>query len=185
MRSLSLEATLQAIGIELVRHGLARDTYGARLTDVIRDHYGCTRVRFWRMRHGVGGMHLHAIACSESDDPDRTRSSATLMNCRVYICEAVFLKPLLSRRVFTCDDTSLPPWNATIRAREPFAARALMDALVCVNGKPFGVISCEQTDRSRRWSSAELTTLRRTANTVALLVLHAVGSRLRRDSSKT
>ena len=167
---------LEQLGTQLLYHRMAWREYLERLARLVLERHLCSRVRVWRLRAGPGGPTLRAMA---REPHEHIRSAAAIAGDAIGRHDPAYFAALWKHGAYVCEDTVLTTGSELMRfrAREPFAARALMDALVAVNGHAFGVLSCEQEGTPRRWSNLELNRLKHTANTVALQVWRAAQAR--------
>ncbi len=131
---------------------------------MLQRHFNCSAVALWRI-HGVNGE--RKMACL-----GRYRASGESLPCRAVLSEArlsSYFAALDDRGVYVCVDTGKARDFVTADdpRRRPDPPRAFVDALVSINGRPFGMLTCYQETGLRHWAVDEVTKLRRLGARVA------------------
>lgn len=149
--------------------------YTDGLACMLLRHFNCSAVALWRIHgdHAERTMYCvaHYTACGEGVPSERV------------LCEpqfASYFATLDTRGAFVCVDTreigDLASSDDPYHWSDP--PRAFVDAVVSVNGRPFGVLTCYHDEGPRHWALEDVTNLRRMGARVALHVSRLTPSTL-------
>lgn len=148
------------------------------LASMLLRQFNCSAVALWRI-HGEHGERTMCCLAQYRASGERVPGSGALSEARFESYFAV----LDARGVFVCADTR----EARVFAlsddphRWPDSPRAFVDAVVSVNGRPFGVLTCYHNSGARHWALEDVTNLRRMGARVALHVSRLTPSMFEAD----
>lgn len=160
-------ARLQTISVDFYAGKINRDAARAAVIAAITSWLGCSRVSLWRFDGEPGQLSLlcfasKALGSALDTTPMRMDESEYLE----------YFESLAQRGVFVSDDAmndrALQPMRAAYLL--PNNVLSMLDAAFMVNGRAYGMICCEQTDRQRHWMPPEVAGLRTIVSKLALLM---------------
>lgn len=144
--------------------------FWSRLCDVALTRLACSRVSLWRFDGEPGALALRCFAAKHAGDP--------MLRFDVRLSKSgyeAYYEVLRQGGVYASDDTLADPNLEPMR--ESYLLEhgivSMLDAAYMVNGRAYGVICCEQTDRSRHWRRADITALRTLVAKTAVLMAGA------------
>jgi GAF domain-containing protein len=156
---------LDLLGWCLASGTLAYPAYQDALALVLQRQFRCSTVALWRVNGLAGARTLHSLGRYGANG-ERLPASEALWETQL----GPYFEVLNARGAYACDDArddmKLDPNG--VRHRRPDAPRAFLDALVAINGRARGVLSCCQDFGPRQWQIGEEATLKRVGARVAL-----------------
>lgn len=135
------------------------------LACVLLQQFNCSAVALWRIYGEYGERTMCCLAqyraCGERVPGVKVLSESHF---------ASYFATLDARGAFVCVDTREARDFASSDDphRWPDPPRAFVDAVVSVNGRPFGVLTCYHDAGPRHWALEDVTNLRRMGARVAL-----------------
>ncbi len=161
----SLNQELDPLGWRLAAGTMTQPAYRDALAFILRRKFACSTVALWRVSGVQGEQTLDCLGHDRATD-DWQPGSEALSVARL----GMYFDVLNDRGVYACDDTLNDRNLDAMESRycRPGAPRAFLDALIAINGRALGVLSCCQDSGPRHWGLDEETTLKRLGTRVAL-----------------
>lgn len=163
-------ARLQDICAAFYAGGCSRDEARAAVIDVIAGQLRCSRVSVWRFDGTPGALRLLCLAS--------TVTGAELVTSERSLLEAEYrdyFDGLVRTGMYVANDTMHDPHLQAMHENYllPSGVLSMLDAAFTVNGRAYGTVCCEQTDRQREWRVGEIRDLRALVAKLALLMAAA------------
>lgn len=158
---------LQEIGAAFYSGACSRDEARSALIDVIIDRLRCSRVSLWRFDGAPGALRLLCLASKVA--------GGELVTAERSLQEAEYREyfDVLGRTgMYVGNDTVHDPHLQAMRVSYllPNGVLSMLDAAITVNGRAYGTVCCDQTDRRREWQAEEIRDLRALVAKMALLM---------------
>lgn len=181
MGSLSVSlARLQALSASFLAGTISRDEGRAGFIDIVQERLNCSRVSLWRFEGEPGSLELLCFASKRAGgELDTTPSSLRQVEYRAYFDDLVATGMYVSHDALA--DPALMPMRDNYLV--PNHVLSLLDAAFMVNGRAYGMVCCEQTDRRRDWRNTDVSDLRALVSKLALLMAGAGDAALWRSPS--
>ena len=163
-------ARLQEIGTAFYSGAYSRDEARAAVINVISGQLQCSRVSLWRFDGMPGALSLLCLASKQT--------GAELVTTERSLLETEYrdyFDVLVRTGTYVCHDTAHDPHLQPMRDNYllPGKVLSMLDAAFTVNGRAYGMVCCEQTDRVREWRADEVRDLRAIVAKLALLMAAA------------
>jgi GAF domain-containing protein len=161
---------LQDIASAFYAGKVTRDEARSGVIDVIFGRLHCSRVSLWRFDGEAGDLSLLCFASKAAGGVlDTTPGQLRESEYRDYF------DSLVGTGMFVSVDAMADPLLQPMRDNYlvPYHVQSLLDAAFMVNGRAYGMVCCEQTDRVRRWRTDEVLALRAMVSKLALLMAGA------------
>lgn len=153
---------------------LAHEVDAGRLTDIeaagrvaeaIQKTLQCRHVTFWSVSGEVGARRMRSIAAYDGVTNRQVAGKAEFPEAG-----GGFFGRVLEDGFYLCGDSFADPALAGVRDTMlvPFGIRALLAASYGDSGRVWGLITCTN-DTVRRWTSAEISALRKCAAEISAL----------------
>ena len=160
-------ARLQEIGAAFYAGACSRDEARSDVIDVIAGHLRCSRVSLWRFDGTPDALKLLCLASKVT--------GAELVTSERSLDEAEYrdyFDVLARTGMYVGHDTMHDPHLRPMRESYllPGNVLSMLDAAFTVNGRAYGMVCCEQTDRRREWLAEEIRDLRALVAKLALLM---------------
>jgi GAF domain-containing protein len=163
-------AGLEQISAAFYAGTCSRDDARAAVIDVITRRLGCSRVSLWRFDGRPGALQLFCIASKVAGgELVTTERCLPETEYRAYFDELVRTGMYVSNDAM--GDEKLQPMREKYLLAN--GVLSMLDAAFTVNGRAYGMVCCEQTDRLREWRSVEITELRTLVAKLSLLMAAA------------
>lgn len=139
--------------------------YRQRAAQALRTRFDCSMASLWRLEGAAGQRRLVCLA-AHTDDPVRNVAGQTLAEELL----PDYLGQLADRGLFRSDDVFSDPRLLGIAEHylRPMGVRSILDAAFQLNGRTFGVVCLDQHERTRHWTAADESDLRRAARMISL-----------------
>lgn len=167
-------ARLQHIGAAFYGGTCSRDEARSDVIDVIAGQLQCSRVSLWRFDGTPGELRLLCLA-SKVTGAELVTSERSLLETEYRDYFDVLVRTGMYVGHDTMHDPHLLPMRENYLA--PHGVLSMLDAAFTVNGRAYGMVCCEQTDRLREWRPEEVRDLRALVAKLAL-VMAAAGDEL-------
>jgi GAF domain-containing protein len=163
-------ARLQHIGAAFYAGTCSRDEARSDVTDVIAGQLQCSRVSLWRFDGTPGALKLLCLA-SKVTGGELVTSERSLLEAEYRD----YFDVLIRTGMYVGHDTTHDPHLQPMRENYlvPHGVLSMLDAAFTVNGRAYGMVCCEQTDRLREWRPEEVRDLRALVAKLALLMAAA------------
>ena len=163
-------ARLQQIGAAFYSGACSRDEARSAVIDVIAGHLQCSRVSLWRFDGAPGALTLLCLA-SQATGGVLVTSERSLIETEYRD----YFDALVRTGMYVCHDATHDPHLQPMRENYlvPNSVLSMLDAAFTVNGRAYGMVCCEQTDRLREWQAEEIRDLRALVAKLALLMAAA------------
>ena len=163
-------ARLQDISAAFAAANISRDEARTAVTQVLFDRLHCSRVSLWRFDGTPDALSLLCFASRTAGGPlDTQERRLTSAEYRDYF------NALINTGVYIGNDTFAEERLRPLREHYlwPNNVMSMLDAMFMVNGRAYGMVCCEQTDRRRTWSTGEVAAVRAIVSKLALLMAGA------------
>ena len=163
-------AHLQEIGAAFYAGARSRDEARSDVIDVIAGQVQCSRVSLWRFDGTPGALKLLCLA-SKVTGAELVTSEHSLHEAEYHD----YFDALVRTGMYVGHDTMHDPHLQPMRESYllPGSVLSMLDAAFTVNGRAYGMVCCEQTDRRREWRAEEIRDLRALVAKLALLMAAA------------
>ena len=163
-------ARLQEIGAGFYAGSRNRDEARSDVIDVIAGQLQCSRVSLWRFDGTPGALRLLCLA-SKVTGAELVTSERSLLEAEYRD----YFDLLVRTGMYVGHDTMHDPHLQPMRENYllPNKVLSMLDAAFTVNGRAYGIVCCEQTDRVREWRAEEIRDLRAIVAKLALLMAAA------------
>lgn len=163
-------ARLQEIGATFYSGACSRDEARSAVIDVIASQLRCSRVSLWRFDGEPGALRMFCLA-SKVSGGELLTSERSLLETEYRD----YFDLLVRTGMYIGHDAMHDPHLQPMRANYllPNSVLSMLDAVFTVNGRAYGMVCCEQTDRMREWHSDEIRALRALVAKLALLMAAA------------
>jgi GAF domain-containing protein len=160
-------ARLQDIGTAFYAGSCSRDEARSAVIDVISDQLQCSRVSLWRFDGKPGALTLLCLA-SKVRGGELVTSERSLLETEYRD----YFDVLVRTGMYVGHDTMHDPHLRPMREHYllPGNVLSMLDSAITVNGRAYGMVCCEQTDRMREWRAEDIRDLRALAAKLALLM---------------
>jgi GAF domain-containing protein len=163
-------ANLQHIGAAFYSGARSRDESRSAVIDVISSHLQCSRVSLWRFDGSAGALRLLCLA-SKAAGGELVTSERSLLETEYRDYFDVLVRTGTYAAHDAMHDPHLRPMHESYLL--PNKVLSMLDAAFTVNGRVYGMVCCEQTDRMRQWRAEEIRDLRALVAKLALLMAAA------------
>lgn len=163
-------ARLQQIGAAFYAGACSRDDARTAVIDVISGQLQCSRVSLWRFDGAPGALRLLCLA-SKATGGELVTSERSLLESEYRDYFDVLVRTGMYVGHDTMHDPELQPMRENYLL--PYNVLSMLDAAFTVNGRAYGMVCCEQTDRLREWRDDEIRDLRAIVAKLALLMAAA------------
>lgn len=163
-------ARLQDIGAAFYAGGCSRDEARAAVIDVITGQLQCSRVSLWRFDGQPGALTLLCLA-SKVTGGELVTSERSLLEAEYRDYFDALVRTGMYVGHDAMHDAHLQPMRENYLL--PNGVLSMLDAAFTVNGRAYGMVCCEQTDRLREWRAEEIRDLRALVAKLALLMAAA------------
>ena len=163
-------ARLQEIGAGFYAGSRSRDEARSDVIDVIAGQLQCSRVSLWRFDGVPGALTLLCLA-SKVSGSELVTSEHSLLEAEYRDYFDVLVRTGMYVGHDTMHDPHLQPMRENYLL--PNKVLSMLDAAFTVNGRAYGMVCCEQTDRVREWRAEEIRDLRAIVAKLALLMAAA------------
>ena len=148
----------------------SRDEARSDVIDVIAGRLQCSRVSLWRFDGAPGALRLLCLASKAT--------GAALVTSERCLHEAEYrdyFDVLVRTGTYASHDAMHDPHLQPMRENYllPGKVLSMLDSAFTVNGRVYGMVCCEQTDRRREWHAEEIRDLRALVAKLALLMAAA------------
>lgn len=161
-----LRTLLDSLGQGLDTSRVGLEEAACRVGRFVCAELACSRVSVWSMRGAHGAQVLRRRGGFDAEPARGLDDAAALREaeCPLYFAA------LARDGIVMCGDTRHDPAIDAMLDRwlRPRDAIALLDVVIGVNGRPLGVLRCEQQGRPRAWTPHDLSTAKRIAAEIAL-----------------
>ncbi|MEO8059234.1 MAG: GAF domain-containing protein [Burkholderiales bacterium] len=163
-------ARLQEIGAAFYTGTRSRDEARSDVVDVIAGQLKCSRVSLWRFDGTAGALRLLCLA-SKVSGGELVTSERSLHEAEYR----EYFDVLVRTGMYVSHDAMHDPHLRPMREHYllPGNVLSMLDAAFTVNGRAYGMVCCEQTDRLREWRAEEVRDLRAIVAKLALLMAAA------------
>lgn len=164
---MSVRAALQAHLVELQDRRLDRPQFLARVTELLAEEMGCSRVSIWKISPDRDHLRCEDLYLA---DLGEHRQGETLQRGRFpgyFWC-------LEESRAIVAPEARTHPGTRCLRDEYliPQDVHSLLDSPILRKGEVAGLVRCEQTGRSRPWPPPDLLTVRMATMLVGSAGLH-------------
>lgn len=168
-RPIGLER-LQRIGAAFYSGETSRDDARSAVIDLITGQLGCSRVSLWRFDGPPGALRLLCLA-SKVAGGELFTSEHSLLEAEYRD----YFDMLVRTGMYVGNDALADPLLQPMRENYllPNGVLSMLDAAFTVNGRAYGMVCCEQTDRLREWRPEEIRDLRAIVAKLAFLMAAA------------
>jgi len=163
-------ARLQGIGAAFYAGTCSRDEARSAVIDVFTDQLRCSRVSLWRFDGTPGKLRLLCLA-SKVAGGELVTSERSLVEAEYRDYFDVLVRTGMYVGHDAMHDPHLQPMRENYLL--PNGVLSMLDAAFTVNGRAYGMVCCEQTDRLREWRAEEIRDLRALVAKLALLMAAA------------
>ena len=135
--------------------------------DVILARIGCQRVSMWKFEGAPGRLSLLCFAAKTAGgELDAGETRLAQGEYRDYF------NALIERGIFVSSDALAAPALQPMRESYllPNNVLSMLDAAFMLNGRAYGIMSCEETTSRRDWRVAEVSALRAIVTRLALIM---------------
>lgn len=163
-------AHLQQIAAAFYAGARSRDEARSDVIDVMAGQLQCSRVSLWRFDGAPGALKLLCLA-SKATGAELATSERSLHEAEYR----GYFDVLVRTGMYVGHDTLHDPHLEAMRENYllPCNVLSMLDAAFTVNGRAYGMVCCEQSDRLRHWRAEEIRNLRALVTKLAMLMAAA------------
>lgn len=145
----------------------SREEAHSAFIDLVLERIGCSRVCLWKFEGDGDALSLCCFAAKAAG------KELEISGRRLHLAEyRDYFNALIARGVFVSVDVMHDPTLAAMRTSylQRISLLSSLDAAFMLNGRAFGTVCCEQTDRIRHWRAGDVSTLRSIVNRLTVLM---------------
>ena len=160
-------ARLQETLGEFYAGRIDRPAVRSAVMEVVLARIGCQRVSMWKFEGTPGRLSLLCFAAkTASGKVDFSETRLAQSEYRDYF------NALIERGIYVSGDALDTPALQPMRESYlvPHDVRSKLDAAFMLNGRAYGIMSCEETTARRDWRVAEVSALRAIVTRLALIM---------------
>jgi GAF domain-containing protein len=151
----------------------SRDETRSAVIDVVLDRLQCARVSMWKFAGEGDDLSLVCFASKSA--------GGAIDTCEKHLRRSEYrdyFNALIERGTYISDDAITDPALQPMRDSYlvPNHVLSMLDAAFLLNGRAYGMVCCEETERTRQWRASDVAALRAIVTKLALLMSGAAES---------